>query len=96
MQYSIPFIVMSIWDMLIDPFVDLSENLLGNPLLIGAVILLFFIMFMLVLFIPFEAQVTIYIPMFFIVFEYIPSLRIVIAIIVGIGIGLGLIKWVRR
>ena len=71
MDFTFPFIVLSIWDSLIDPFVTLADDLLGNPLLIGIVILMFFILFMTVLLIPFEAMVVPLIPMFFIVFEFI-------------------------
>lgn len=96
MEFMFPFIVMTIWDSLIDPFGQLANDLLGSPLLIGITILMFFILFMTLLLIPFEAMVVPLIPTFFIVFTYIPQLRIIVGICVGIGIGLGLIKWVRR
>jgi len=96
LDFSFPFVVLTIWDSLVNPFSSLADDLIGNPMLIGAVVFMFFILFMLVLFIPFEGMVVCLIPMFFIVFTWIPQLRIVVAIVVGIGIGLGLIKWVRR
>jgi len=90
------FVVMSIWDTFIDPFVYLAENLIGHPILIGVVVFLFLTMFGLLMFIPFEAMVVIWIPTCFLIAYYIPPLQIVVAIMVGIVIGLGLLKWIRR
>ena len=88
--------VMGVFDNLTQPFEYLANNLLANPLLIGMTIFLFFTLFMLLVFIPFEAMAPIELLICFAVFEYIPQLRIVVAILVGLVIGIGLIKWVRR
>ena len=90
------YIVLSIWDSLINPFVYLAENLIGNPLLIGVVIFMFFTFFGLLMFIPMEAMVVIWIPTSFIVAIYIPPIQIIVGILVGILVGLALLKWVRR
>lgn len=90
------FLVLLLLDNLIDTFADLSNNLVTNPLLIGVIIFLFFTMFALFLFIPFGGLVVIEIPVLFLVFEYIPALRIVVGVLLGLLIGLGLLKWIRR
>lgn len=91
-----PLVVMSIWDTLINPFVYLVEHLIGHPALIGVVIFLFFTMFALLMFIPIECLVVIWIPVSYIVAIYIPPIQIVVAVMLGLLIGLGLLKWVRR
>lgn len=84
------------WNELLDPIGENLADMIGNPLLIGLIILLFFSMFALFLLIPFSALIVIEIPLCFMVFEWIPQLRPVIGIMVGILIGMALIKWVRR
>lgn len=78
------------------PFEDLADNIIGNPLLIGAIIFLFFLMFAMYLRLPFTAVVIIMIPVSFLTFKYIPELRLVLAIMIAILVGLGLIKWTRK
>jgi len=90
------FFIVAIFDSIIESFEYLGNELLGNPLLIGAVIFLFFIMLMMLLLLPFEVMVVAMIPLGFGVFEFIPQLRLIFAILAGIVIGLGLIKWYRR
>jgi hypothetical protein len=89
-------LVLLLFDSLIDTFTDLSNNLVSNPLLIGVIIFLFFTMFALFLLIPFGGLVVIEVPVLFAVFEFIPALRIVVGILLGLLIGLGLLKWIRR
>ena len=89
-------IVMSIWDSLIDPFIYLTEEIIGNPLLIGVVFFLFITMIGLLMFIPIEAMVVVWIPTCFVVGSFIPSLQIVVGVMLGIVVGLAIIKWVRR
>lgn len=84
------------WTNITQPFSYLAENLLGDPLITGLVIFLFIMFFALMLYIPFEALVVIMLPTLFLVFNYIPQLQIVVALLVGILIGLGLLKWIRR
>jgi len=84
------------WDGLMNPINDMLNGLFGNPLLIGLVGLLFFLMIILTLKITFIAMTTIMFPLLFIVFMSVPQLQIIIGIMVGILIGLGLVKWVRR
>lgn len=96
MDYTLPIIVMSIWDTLIDPFVYLADNVVAHPILLGVIVFLFITMFGLLMFIPIEAMVVIWIPVTFFVANYIPALQIVVAVMFGFLIGLGLLKWVRR
>lgn len=91
-----PLVLMSIWDTLIDPFVYLAENVIGHPVLIGVIIFLFITMFGLLMFIPIECLVVIWIPVSYVVAIWIPPLQIVVAVMIGLLIGLGLLKWVRR
>lgn len=78
------------------PIVNMLYDILGNPALIGATIFLFVTLFMMMLFIPFEAMVVIWIPLTAALWFYIPVLRIILGICLGFVIGLGLIKWFRR
>ena len=93
---TFPLIVMAIFDNLTQPFETLSNELIGNPILIGATILIFVLMFALLMLVPYEAMAVVMIPTCYAVFEYIPQLRIIVAIVVGFIIGFGLLKWVRR
>jgi hypothetical protein len=93
---NLPLVVMIAWNELLDPIGESLADMIGNPLLVGLVILLFFTMFALFLLIPFSALLVIEIPLCFVVFEWIPQLRPVVGIMVGILIGMALIKWVRR
>lgn len=93
---DIALIVLSIWDSFVDPFVYLANNIIGHPLLIGVIIFLFITMFGLLMFIPYEAMVVIWIPTCYVVAVWIQEIQIVVAIMIGIIIGLGLLKWVRR
>ena len=93
---SLPSIVMLEWNELLEPVAESLADMIGNPLLIGLIVLLFFSMFALFLLIPFSALLVIEIPLCFVVFEWVPQLRPVVGIMVGILIGMALIKWVRR
>jgi len=78
---------------------QVGENLgeiIGSPLLVGLILVLFFTMFAMFLLIPFSALICIEIPLCFLVFEWIPTLRPVVGIMIGILIGLALVKWIRR
>lgn len=84
------------WSSLLYPFENMSNELISEPMLIGAIIFLFFLMFALVLYLPFSAVVVVMMPTLYVVFEYIEPLRIVVGILVGLLVGLGLLKWVKR
>jgi len=84
------------WSSITQPFADMGTDLIGQPALMGLIILLFFMLFALTLYIPFEGVVVIMMPTLSLVFVYIPPLKIVVAVLVGLMIGMALIKWVRR
>jgi len=89
------FIVFNIWETITNMFSNFADQVIGNPLLIGILFFLFIFFFCCVLFIPFEAMVVIFIPTCFVIAIWIPVLQLVCAILVGLTIGLGLLKWVR-
>lgn len=96
LQTLLSFVLAVNWSSITQPFADMGTDLIGQPALIGLIILLFFMMFALVLYIPFEGVVCVMIPTLFLVFTFIAPLRIVVAVLVGLMIGMALIKWVRR
>jgi len=89
-------IVMATFNDLLTPINSMVNDMIGNPLIIGAVVFLWITFIAMLLFIPFEAMVVIWVPLVFLVGYWIPTLRIILGIMLGILIGLGLIKWVRR
>lgn len=84
------------WSGILTPIGDMVDGLVGDPAIIGVIVFLFFFMFALVLYIPFEGVVVIMMPTLFAVFAYIPMLRIIVGVMVGLLIGIALLKWVRR
>ena len=96
LQALVTFVLAINWSSITQPFADMGTDLIGQPALIGLIILLFFMMFALILYIPFEGVVCILMPTLALVFVYIPPLKIVVAVMVGLMIGMALIKWVRR
>jgi hypothetical protein len=88
--------VLTAWSDLLGPIESMVNDMIGNPLIIGAVIFLWITFIALLMFIPFEAMIVIWVPLTFLVGYWIPSLRIILGIMLGILIGLGLIKWIRR
>jgi hypothetical protein len=85
----------NIFQVIGDKFSQFANQVIGNPLLIGILVFLFIFFLCSVLLIPFEAMVIIFIPACFIIALWIPLLQLVCAILVGITIGLGLLKWIR-
>lgn len=72
------------------------SQIFGSDLLFGIFIFIFFFIFTLLLGIGMLVGSTILVPAMFVVFEYIPSFSIVVAIILGLLFGLGLNKLIRR
>jgi len=72
------------------------SEIFGSDLLLGIFIFIFFFIFTLLLGIGMLVGSTILVPAMFVVFEYIPSFSIVVAIILGLLFGLGLNKLIRR
>ena len=84
------------WDGIMNPIGDMFNGIFGSPLLVGLVGLLFFLMIALALKINFDSMVVVMIPVLFVVFGTVPQLQIIVGIMMGVLIGLGLIKWFRR
>ena len=93
------------WDNITNPIYELFagnesqglEGVIGNdPMLLGAFI--FLILFVLTLMFGLGMLVgsVVIIPSLFAVFNYIPDLRIIVAIICGLIFGLGLHRLIRR
>jgi hypothetical protein len=93
---TIPYILFTVWNNLTDPINSMVTDMIGNPLIIGATVFLWITFIAMILFIPFEAMIVIWVPLTFLVGIWIPSLRIILGIMLGILIGLGLVKWIRR
>jgi len=96
LQALVTFVLAVNWSSITQPFADMGTDLIGQPALMGLIILLFFLMFALILYLPMEAVVCIMMPTLYLVFTFIPPLKIVVAVMVGLMIGMALIKWVRR
>jgi hypothetical protein len=72
------------------------DSIFGSTLLIGIVIFLFFFIVTLLLGLGMLVGSVVLLPSLFIVFEFIPSLRIIVAIALGLIFGLALNKLIRR
>lgn len=75
---------------------DLFMTLLGSELLIGALLFMFFMIFTLILGLGMLVGSVIIIPSLFLVFEFIPDIKIIVAIVIGMIVGLALNKIIRR
>jgi len=91
-----PYYLFATFGNLLDPLNTMINDMIANPLIIGAIVFLWITFIALLLFIPFEAMIVIWVPLTFLVGFWIPGLRIILGIMLGILIGLGLIKWIRR
>jgi hypothetical protein len=89
-------VFLTTWSDLAAPFDTLAGDLIGSPLLIGGIVVIFISFFAMLLALPFEAMVVVWIPTGFLAIAFIPELRIVMGICLGFIIGIGLVKWVRR
>lgn len=89
------FILLNIWDTFGTMFGQFADEVIGNPLLIGVLVFLFIFFFCSVLLIPMEAMVVIFIPTSLVIALWLPVLQLIIAILISIVIGVGLLKWIR-
>jgi len=82
-----------------DPSTGLThdiEGIMGDPLLTGLFIFLIFFVLTMVFGLGMLIGSVIIIPSLFAVFQYIPELRIIVAIMCGLIFGIGLHKLVKR
>jgi hypothetical protein len=68
----------------------------GDPMLLGAFIFMIFLILTLILGLGILIGSTVLLPALFVVFHYIPDLRIIIAIFAGLIFGMALHRIVRR
>lgn len=88
--------VFDFWTTIMGLFGNFANETLGSPMLIGVIVFMFIMFFCLVLLIPFEALVVVMIPTCLLVALWIPVLQGVCALLVGLTIGMGLLKWIQR
>lgn len=93
--YLFPFIVMATSDIFGEIY-ETMHALFGSDLILGAIIFLFFLVFTLVLGLGMVIGSVVLIPAMFLIFDYIPDMRIFVAIFLGLIVGLGLHKFINR
>jgi len=84
---------------ILDSFSEIGNtfsSLFGSDLLLGAIIFVFFFVFTFILGLGMLVGMVVLIPSMFLVFEFIPDLKIIVAIVLGIIFGLGLQKIINR
>ena len=94
MNWLLPLIVMTIGET--SEEIGVLSEIFGSELLLGIFIFLFIVIFTLILGLGMLVGSVVLIPAMFLVFEYIPSGRIILAIILGFIVGIGLHKIIRR
>jgi len=92
--YLFPFIVMATSDIFNEIYEAMS--MLMSDQIIGILIFLFFLIFTLILGLGMVIGSVVMIPALFLVFKYIPDMRIFVAIFLGLLVGLGLHKFINR
>jgi len=82
-----------------DIFHDIYQsmhNLMGSDLILAGIIFLFFFVFTLILGLGMLIGSVVLIPSMFLVFEFVPDLKIFIALFLGLFVGLALHKFINR
>jgi len=97
---QIPVMAASInWTQIIDPISRMftsSNGIFGSELIAALFLFMFFLILTAVFGMGMLIGSVIIIPSMFLVFEYIPTLKIGVAIIIGLLFGIGLNKLVKR
>ncbi len=75
---------------------DFLFSLIGSPLIFGVIIFLIFFSMMIAVKVNYSAGVVCFVPVSFLVFEYIPMGKIIFGLLWGIIFGLALLKVMRR
>jgi hypothetical protein len=85
------------WSNIIDPIGEMFQDIMGyDENLLGIFILLIFLIMTVMFGLSILIGTVVLIPALFAVFQYIPPLRIIVAIILGLIFGMGLHKLFRR
>jgi len=72
------------------------HNLMGSDLILAGIIFLFFFVFTLILGLGMLIGSVVLIPAMFLLFEFVPDLKIFIALFLGLFVGLALHKFINR
>lgn len=89
-------LLLDIWQDATGPIGDMFMQIFGSELILG--VFLFLILFILTFIFGLGMLVgsVVFVPAMFLVFRYIPSGRILIAIVLGLLVGMGLNRLIRR
>lgn len=77
-------------------FLDNFLDIVGNPMYIGLLVLLFFFFLIISVKITMDIAIVIYIPIIVVCSVWIPPLRILFGIIVGVLIALGILRLIGK
>lgn len=93
---AFPFIVMVNVNEIAELVGGLFTTIFGSDLLIGVVLFMFFMILTLIIGLGMVVGSVVLIPSLFLVFQYIPDIKIIVAIVIGMLVGLALNKLIRR
>jgi len=77
-------------------FTDNFIQIVGNPMYIGLILILFFFFLIVVSKLTIDIAVVIYIPVILVCSVFIPPLRILFAIVIGILIAVGILRLIGK
>lgn len=89
-------VIMTIFDDFTDPISDTFHQIFGSELLLGIFVFIIIMILVFIFGLGFIVGSVVFIPAMFLVFGFIPSGRIILAIILGLFVGLGLHRLMRR
>ena len=89
-------VIMGIFDDIGQTIYNLFYSIFGSELIMGAFLFLIFMFLIFIFGLGFLVGSVVLIPALFLVFRFIPSGRIILAIILGMFVGLGLHRLLRR
>ena len=89
-------ILLDIWSDVTDPIMEMLMGIFGSELILGVFIFLIILIFTFIFGLGMLVGIVPLIPAMFIVFGFIPSGRIILALILGFVVGIGLNKLIRR
>ena len=89
-------IIMGIFDDVGQTIYNMFYSIFGSELIIGVFVFLIFMFLIFIFGLGFLVGSVVIIPALFLVFRFIPSGKIILAIILGLFVGLGLQRLLRR